>query len=87
MSAFELSRICGQGWNTAKKLLASGKLGVDAPQAAARDPHCGAVERSHWMHGSSPQAGRTIHCAGRKYMASVIRQANSCREMSARLSR
>jgi hypothetical protein len=51
MSTFELSRIYGQGWNTAKKLLASGKLDVDAPQAAARNPHRGAAERSHWMKG------------------------------------
>ena len=51
MSAFELSRIYGEGWNTAKKLLASGKLDVDAPQAAARNPHTGAEERSRWTMG------------------------------------
>jgi hypothetical protein len=51
ISTFELSRIYGQGWNTAKKLLASGKLDVDAPQARARNPHRGAEERSRWTKG------------------------------------
>ena len=51
MRAFELSRIYGEGWNTAKKLLAAGKLDVDAPQAAVRNPHPGAEERLRWTKG------------------------------------
>ena len=57
MRKFELSRIYGEGWNVARELLASGKLDVDAPQAAARNPHCGAEERSRWTMGSMEAVG------------------------------
>lgn len=57
MRGFELSRIYGEGWNMAKKLLASGKLDVDAPQAAAYNPHCGAEERSRWTMGFMEAVG------------------------------
>ena len=50
-SAFVLSRIYGQGWNAAKKLLASGGGGVGAPQAAAYNPYRVAEERSRWTKG------------------------------------
>jgi hypothetical protein len=50
-SAFELSRIYGQGWNAAKKLLAGGKGTVDATTEAANNPHLGADERSRWAKG------------------------------------
>jgi hypothetical protein len=50
-SAFELSRIYGQGWNAAKKLLAAGKGMVDAAAEAAHNPHLGAEERSRWAKG------------------------------------
>jgi len=50
-AAFELSRIYRDGWNRAKKLLASGKLDVDAPQAAACNPYRGVEERSRWTKG------------------------------------
>ena len=50
-SAFVLSRIYSQGWNAAKKLLASGRGDVDAPQAAASNPYRTAEERSRWTKG------------------------------------
>jgi len=50
-SAFELSRIYGQGWNAAKKLLAAGKGLVDAAAEAAHNPHLGAEERGRWAKG------------------------------------
>ena len=50
-SAFELSRIYGQGWNAAKKLLAAGQGTVDAATGVARNPHSGAEERARWTRG------------------------------------
>jgi hypothetical protein len=51
MRGFELSRIYGEGWNMAKKLLAAHKMDVDAPQAAARNPYHETEERSRWTMG------------------------------------
>jgi hypothetical protein len=50
-NAFEFSRIYGQGWNAAKKLLAAGEGMVDAAAAAAHNPHLRAEERSRWAKG------------------------------------
>jgi hypothetical protein len=50
-NAFALSRIYAQGWNAGKKLLASGKGDVSAPDVAARNPHSSPEERSRWMKG------------------------------------
>jgi hypothetical protein len=49
-SAFEMSRIYGQGWSAAKRLLAAGQGMVDAA-AEAHNPHLGAEERSRWAKG------------------------------------
>ena len=49
-TAFELSRIYGQGWSAAKRLLAAGQGMVDAA-AEAHNPHLGAEERSRWAKG------------------------------------
>jgi len=49
-NAFELSRIYGQGWTTARKLLASN--GDAGPrEAAARNPHRTAEKRASWTQG------------------------------------
>ena len=50
-NSFELSRIHGQGWNAAKKLLASAKGDVDPAEAAPRNPYRAAEERAHWTKG------------------------------------
>jgi hypothetical protein len=52
-SAFELSRIYGRGWNTAKKLLAAGTIDVDHAQAAAFNPYRTAPESARWADGFS----------------------------------
>jgi len=81
MKAFELSRIYGQGWNTAKKLQASGKWDVDAPQAAARNPHRGAEERSRWTRGFMEaverQAGRSTTPGAHSWRASFAKRISA----------
>jgi hypothetical protein len=49
-SAFELSRIFGDGWKTAKKLLASG-ADIDSAAAAVRNPHRTPEKRERWTQG------------------------------------
>ena len=50
-SAFQLSRIYGQGWNAARKLLAAGKSDLDAKVAAARNPFPTGEESDRWTKG------------------------------------
>ena len=50
-TAFGLSRIYAQGWNTGKKLLASGKWEAAAPHVAARNPYSTPEEQSRWTKG------------------------------------
>jgi hypothetical protein len=49
-NAFALSRIYGQGWTVAKRMLASGN-DVGAMDASAQNPHQGQEERSRWESG------------------------------------
>ena len=48
---FALSRIYAQGWNTGKKLRASGKGEVTAPNVTARNPYSTPEERLLWAKG------------------------------------
>jgi hypothetical protein len=50
-NAFQLSRIYGQGWNAARKLLAEGKSDLDAAEAAARNPYPQGEESARWTKG------------------------------------
>jgi hypothetical protein len=50
-NAFQLSRIYGQGWNAARKLLAEGKADLDAIEAAARNPYPTGEEGARWAKG------------------------------------
>jgi hypothetical protein len=50
-NAFQLSRIYGQGWNAARKLLAEGKSDLDAAEAAARNPYPTGEENARWTKG------------------------------------
>jgi hypothetical protein len=49
-SAFDLSRIQAEGWNAARKYLASGDPG-DAKKIAALNPYRGPIERARWYTG------------------------------------
>jgi len=49
-SAFELSRVHGQGWNAARKLLAA-EGDVDPRDAAACNPYRSAEKRARWTQG------------------------------------
>ena len=51
MDAFELSRVYGQGWNTARKLLADGRAQVDEAQEITLNPYRTAEERERWAKG------------------------------------
>jgi len=48
---FKLSRIYGQGWNAAKKLLGSGAGKIDASDARTRNPYRTVAERARWAKG------------------------------------
>jgi len=48
--AFQLSRVYGQGWNAAKKLLAEGRA-VSAAQAVKLNPYSNVEERARWAKG------------------------------------
>jgi len=50
MSAFELSRIYGQGWNVAKQLIADGAV-ANAAQLAKLNPYRAEDERARWAKG------------------------------------
>jgi hypothetical protein len=50
-SAFELSRIYGQGWNVAKQLLADSAGDLDPKQAATLNPYHSVEERTRWSKG------------------------------------
>ena len=50
-SAFQLSRIYGQGWNAAKQLLADGPDDVHPKQAATLNPYRSDAERARWSKG------------------------------------
>ena len=50
-SAFALSRVYAQGWNTGKKLIASGRGEVTEPDVTARNPYSTPEERARWMKG------------------------------------
>ena len=50
-SAFELSRIYGQGWNAAKQLLAEGPDELPPNQATALNPYHSVAERTRWTKG------------------------------------
>lgn len=50
-SAFELSRIYGQGWNAAKKLIADGRSDVSDTDAATLNPYSAVAERTRWSEG------------------------------------
>ena len=51
MTAFELSRIRGQGWKAAKAMLAAAQGEVDPAEAEARNPHRTAEKRAQWTMG------------------------------------
>ena len=53
ISAFELSRIYGQGWNKAKKLLAGGALDADEAHATSLNPYRTVREAARWAEGFS----------------------------------
>ena len=50
-SAFELSRIYGQGWNAAKQLLADGPEDLDPKQTTTLNPYKSVAERTRWSKG------------------------------------
>ncbi len=50
-SAFQLSRIYGQGWNAARQLLAEGPDDIHPKQAATLNPYNSAAERTRWSKG------------------------------------
>ncbi len=50
ISTFALSRVYGQGWNAAKKLLAAGRT-ASATQAAKLNPYRTVEERARWTRG------------------------------------
>jgi hypothetical protein len=51
-NAYEFSRIFGQGWNAAKKLLADGHPMDEREDAAASlNPYSTAAERVRWSEG------------------------------------
>jgi hypothetical protein len=51
-NAYEFSRIFGQGWNAAKKLLADGRLADERGDvAAALNPYTTTAERVRWSEG------------------------------------
>ncbi len=50
-SAFQLSRIYGQGWNAARQLLAEGPDDIQANQAATLNPYQSDAERTRWSKG------------------------------------
>jgi hypothetical protein len=50
-SAFVLSRIYSQGWNAAKKMLASGTQEIAELQADAVNPYRSGKQQSRWMKG------------------------------------
>lgn len=49
-TAFDLSRIQAEGWNAARKYLASGDPG-NAVAIAALNPYRGPLERARWYTG------------------------------------
>jgi len=49
-NAFDLSRIQAEGWNAARKYLASGNPG-DVKAIAALNPYRAPLERSRWYTG------------------------------------
>ncbi len=49
-SDFQLSRVYGQGWNAAKKLLADGRRRSES-QSAKLNPYRGDEERARWAKG------------------------------------
>lgn len=51
LTEYELSRLYGQGWNAAKKLLIEGNLEIDAGDAARLNPHSGAFAAERWSEG------------------------------------
>lgn len=57
ISAFQLSRIYGQGWSAARKLLADGGSDVDEALAATLNPHGTVEEREHWARGFKEALG------------------------------
>ena len=48
--AFELSRVYGQGWNAAKKLISDGRTAGEV-QAAEFNPYRSGEERARWAKG------------------------------------
>lgn len=50
-NAFVLSRIYGQGWTTAKKMLASSAGAVLTADASVHNPYRGQEERFRWEKG------------------------------------
>ena len=50
-SAFQLSRIFGQGWNAAKKWLAEHDRDPNPTQAARLNPHDALEEKARWSAG------------------------------------
>jgi hypothetical protein len=50
-NAFLLSRIYGQGWNMARKLLATGDMVVDQAREATLNPYRAGAERERWAMG------------------------------------
>jgi len=50
-SAFQLSRIYGQGWNAAKQLLADHAEDLDPKRASTLNPYQTVEERTRWSRG------------------------------------
>ena len=62
-SAFQLSRIYGQGWNAAKQWLADHDRDPNPKQAAKLNPHHALEERARWTKGF--EAGLLSRTGGR----------------------
>lgn len=58
-TAFRLSRIYAEGWNTAQKLSASETEALDSAQTAALNPYPSEPERSRWNEGFAKAAPKS----------------------------
>jgi hypothetical protein len=50
-TAFRLSRIYAEGWNTANKLFAAGDADIDPGRVAALNPYAIDPEKARWHEG------------------------------------
>jgi hypothetical protein len=75
--AFQLSRIHAEGWNAAKKLLASSAGRIDPAEAAIRNPYHAPEARARWTRGF-------VEAIGSGATASAKRRGNSWRRAATR---